>query len=548
MTTGCVVQSAFTSGSQITGLSAGVNYYVTITANASIDYVAGTSAVNGPTMSTAQLNAPVITAVTPSTTTAGALTIAFTGSSNAPGGQLYTAMACTNALMTTGCVTKANYTSGAQLTGLASGTSYYVTITAVASSGYLAVTTTSVGPTMSTVQLGTPSTPVLAYGTVAGSITVTTASAGAPGGQLFTVKACTNALMTTGCVTDNNVASGSNATGLAFAAGSAGTSYFVSAVAQASSGYLASATSSVAGPQAATSQLNAPTNLVTTPSATTAGAITATFTASTGTAPASYTAAICTNAAMTAGCTTLASFTSGTPITGLTPGTGYYVTITANPSSSAYVSATTAAQGPTLATTQLTVPTNLTLAYGTVAGSILVTFTGSSNAPGGQTYTARACTNVGMTTGCVTNANFTSGTNLTGLAFAAGSAGTSYFVTVTANAAAGYLVSPTTSAAGPQAATSQLNAPTSVTAAGSGFNGIKVTFTASTGTAPASYTAIVCTNAAMTTGCVTTTSYTSGATIGGLGFFTTYYAEITAVPGSSAYLSATSSPPSSATS
>src|ERR1019366_2416496 len=98
------------------------------------------------------------------------------------------------------------------------------------------------------------------------------------------------------------------------------------------------------------------------------------------------------------------------------------------------------------------------------------------------------------TTGCVTNANFTSGTNLTGLPFAAGSAGTSYFVTVTANAAAGSLVSPTTSAAGPQAATSQLNAPTSVTAAGSGFNGIKVTFTASTGTAPASYTAIACTN------------------------------------------------------
>jgi hypothetical protein len=121
-------------------------------------------------------------------------------------------------------------------------------------------------------------------------------------------------------------------------------------------------------------------------------------------------------------------------------------------------------------------------------------------------------------------------------------------VTVTANASAGYLASAATSAVGPQAAISQLNAPTNVTAAGSGFNGIKLTFTASTGTAPSSYTAIVCTNAAMTSGCVTTNNYTSGSTIGSLNFFTTYYGEITANSGSAAYLPATSSPPSSATS
>jgi hypothetical protein len=548
MTTGCVTQTSYTSGAQLTGLVPGSGYFVQITAVPPAGYVTATSAATGPTLSTAQLNAPTITAVAPSATTTGAVTITFTGSSNAPGGQTYTATACTNAGMTTGCVTKTSYTSGAQLTGLTAGTSYYVTITAVASSGYLAATTASVGPTMATVQLATPSTPALAYGTVAGSIAVTTASAGAPGGQLFSIKACTNAAMTIGCVTDNNVASGGNAIGLAFAAGSAGTSYFVTAVAQASSGYLASGTSSVAGPQADTSQLNAPTSLSLAPSATTAGAIAATFTASSGTAPASYTATICTNAAMTAGCTTQANFTSGTQLTGLTPGTGYYVTITAVPSSSAYASATTAAQGPTLATTQLATPTGVSLAYGTVAGSIVVTYTGSSNAPGGQTYTAKACTNAGMTTGCVTNASYASGSNLTGLAYTAGSAGTSYYVTITANASAGYLVSSATAAAGPLADTSQLNAPTSVTAAGSGFNGIKITFTASTGTAPASYTAIVCTNAAMTSGCVTTTNYTSGSTIGGLSFFRTYYGEITAVPGSSAYLSATSSPPSSATS
>ena len=541
MTTGCVTQSAFTSGSQITGLSAGTNYYATVTANASAGYLAASSGVNGPTLSTAQLLAPTITTVAPSTTTAGALTIAFTGSSNAPGGQSYTAVACTNAGMTTGCVTKTNYASGAQLTGLTAGTNYFVTITAVASSGYLAVTTASVGPTMATVQLGTPSTPVLAYGTVAGSIAVTTASSGAPGGQLFTIKACTNPGMTQNCVTDTNVASGGNATGLAFTSGSAGTSYDVTATAQASSGYLVSGTSAVAGSQPATSQLNAPTGFSTASSATTAGAITATFTASTGTAPSSYTATICTNAAMTAGCTTLANYTSGTQITGLTPGTGYYVTITANSSSSAYLAATTAAQGPTLATTQLTTPTGVSLAYGTVAGSIAVTFTGSSNAGGAQTYTARACTNAGMTTGCVTNANFTSGSNLTGLAYTAGSAGTSYFVTVTANALAGYLVSAATSAVGPQAAISQLNAPTSLSTASSATTAgaITATFTASTGTAPSSYTATICTNAAMTAGCTTLANYTSGTQITGLTPGTGYYVTITANSSSSAYLAAT---------
>jgi hypothetical protein len=541
MTTGCVTNANYTSGAQLTGLSAGTGYYLTITANASSGYLAATSTANGPTLTTVQLAAPTISAVAPSTTTAGALTITFTGSSNAPGGQSYTATACTNVGMTTSCVTKTGYTSGAQLTGLTAGTNYYVTITAGASAGYLATTTAAFGPTMATVQLGAPSTPVLAYGTAAGSITVTTATTGAPAGQLFTIKACTNAGMTNGCVTDANELSGANATGLVYVLGSAGTAYYVTASAQASSGYLASGASSVAGPQAATSQLNVPTGFTTASSTTTAGAITATFTASTGTAPASYTAAICTNAGMTTGCTTQANYASGAQITGLTPGTGYYVTITANPSSAAYLSATTASSGPTLATTQLTTPTGVSLAYGTAAGSISVTFTGSSNAAGAQAYTAKACTNVGMTTGCVTNANYTSGANLTGLVYTPGSAGTTYYVTVTANASAGYLVSAATTAAGPQAATSQLNAPTSLSTASSATTAgaITATFTASTGTAPASYTAAICTNAAMTAGCTTQANFTSGTQITGLTAGTDYYVTITANSSSAAYASAT---------
>src|ERR1019366_4768756 len=147
-------------------------------------------------------------------------------------------------------------------------------------------------------------------------------------------------------------------------------------------------------------------------------------------------------------CVSHASYTSGSQFTGLTAGTSYYVTITAV-ASSGYLAATTAPFGPTGAT----------LAYGTAAGSVAVTYTGSSNAPGGQTYTATACTNVGMTTGCVTNANFASASNLTGLAFTQGSAGTAYFVTVTANASSGYLAAAASSLAGPPKARSQLSGP-----------------------------------------------------------------------------------------
>ena len=76
------------------------------------------------------------------------------------------------------------------------------------------------------------------------------------------------------------------------------------------------------------------------------------------------------------------------------------MTITAIPPAG-YVSATSTVGGPSPATIQLSTPTNVSLAAGTTAGSLTVTFTAPSNAPGGQTYTSLACTNAGMTTGCV---------------------------------------------------------------------------------------------------------------------------------------------------
>ena len=208
----------------------------------------------------------------------------------------------------------------------------------------------------------------------------------------------------------------------------------------------------------------------------------------------------------------------------------------------ASLSATTTTSGPTLATTQLTTPTGVSLTYGTVAGSIAVSYTGSSNAAAGQTYTVEACTNLGMTTGCVTNANLASGSNLTGLAFTQGSPGTSYYVTVTANASAGYIVSPATAAAGPQADTSSLAAPgTPVPSSSTILAGaITATFSASAGAAPSSYTVEACTNAGMTTGCLTQAFYASGAQIQPLTEGTSYYVQVTAVSASGAYTSTAS--------
>jgi hypothetical protein len=187
---------------------------------------------------------------------------------------------------------------------------------------------------------------------------------------------------------------------------------------------------------------------------------------------------------------------------------------------------------------QLTTPTGVTLAYGTVAGSLKVTFTGSSNAPGGQTYTVTTCTNSAMTAACSTNAAFTSGSNFTGLAYTTGSAGTTYYVTVKANSSTGYLASATTTAVSAPD-TSQVEAPGTPTVAtgtggGGGTGNITATFSSSGGTAPTSYTATACNNVQMSStgtgnSCTSQTNYTSGSQITGLSQNTNYYVQITAV-------------------
>jgi hypothetical protein len=482
----------------------------------------------------AQLATPTITNLTPSKVTAGAINITFTAPANAPAGQTYTAKACTDQAMSMNCTAQTSITSGSDLTGLTQGTSYYVQVTATPSGNYLGATSPPSGPVMATVQLVAPSNVSATYGTVAGSLSVLfTPPNVVAANQTYTVKACTNSAMSTGCVSNTSVTtSGSNLTGLTYTPGTAGTPYYVQVLANASTGYLVSpaspATPSVKYPE--TSSVKIPTETVA-PSASQLGAIMITYAeASGGPTPSSFTAIACTNSGMTVGCITVTNFTSGGQINGLTPASTYYVEIVAVSSTTGYAPATSTVSS-TSATVQLMAPTNVVATYGTVAGSLSVTFTPPGTVAPGQTYTVNVCTGVTMT-GCVTpeNTNYTSGANITGLAYTAGSAGTTYYVEVTANASSGYLASGVSNQSS-NAATSQVSAPGTPTAVSSGTTAgaIVPTFTASSGTAPTSYTATACTNAGMNTGCVGPQAVTSGAQLSGLTQGTSYYIRITAV-------------------
>jgi hypothetical protein len=140
MSSGCVTVNSFTTGSQISGLTAVTSYYVTITANASSGYLASTSSVTPGVKATISLIAPSISSTSSGTT--GTASISYAGSSNAPSGQTYAAKVCTSSTMTSGCSTVNPFASGGTITGLTSGATYYVTITANGSSGYLVATST----------------------------------------------------------------------------------------------------------------------------------------------------------------------------------------------------------------------------------------------------------------------------------------------------------------------------------------------------------------------------------------------------------------------
>ena len=458
-------------------------------------------------VSPVQLLVPTIMSVAPSTTTAGALAVNFTGSSNAPTGQDYVVTACSDPLMTSNCQTVSNFAPGIPnpITGLTPGRPYWVQVEAFAgpNSGYISSTSPPTGPTPATVQLAAPSVTALGYGPVAGSINVNfTGSSNAPSAQTYTAVACTTA-STPVCTTFVSAfaapATSGQLTTLAFTPGAAGTAYTVTLSADASTGYLASAPSAAFPAHNDTSVLNPVTSVTVTSSTTKAGAVTASFVAPTGTPPVSYNATACTDAALTSGCVMVPSFVSGGQITGLTPGTSYFVNIYENPPAG-YVATSATSAMSAAATIQLSSPTVTSLGYGTTAGSLTVNFAGAAPVLSGQTYTAVACTTA-STPVCTTFARVfadpaTSG-QLTALAFTPGVAGTAYTVTLSEDASPGYLASSPSAPAGPQAVTSQFAAP-SVTSLGYGTTGgsLAVNFSATAPLASAqTYSAVACTTA-----------------------------------------------------
>jgi prepilin-type N-terminal cleavage/methylation domain-containing protein len=528
MTTNCVTRSSFSSGSQVTGLTAAGAYYLTVTADAQTGYAAATTTSAGPVLATTQLNPPTITSTTTGSTT---LTIFFNAPSNAPTPQTYAAQVCTNSAMTSGCTTVPNFTSGSQVTGLTSGTTYYATVTAGASSGYLAATST-VTTTTTTTKLLAPTGVTLSYGTTAGSLVVSfSPSSNAPSGQLYQVLLCTSSNMSTGCASPAAVVSPASLTGLY-----QGQTYYATITATASSGYQAM-TSAISNGTGPTTQMFAPSGLVAA-AGSPGGSLAVTFSPPSNASPSQlYSATACMNPAMTSSCITASPFTSGAQMGGLAPSAAYYVTVTAAPSSG-YLAATSSVAGPTTSSApiQLLAPTGVTLGYGTLAGSLTVTFSPSSNAPSGQAYTAVLCTNAAMTAGCLAPVSITSGAQVTGL-----TPGQLYYATVTASASMDYLYA-TSSASTGLSATTQLATPTSVVvAAGTSTSSgsLTVSFSpASNAPSGQTYTVTACTDTAMTQGCVTTPNFITGSQVTGLTHATTYYVTVTA-GASPGYLAAT---------
>jgi hypothetical protein len=341
------------------------------------------------------------------------------------------------------------------------------------------------------------------------------------------VEICTDFAMTTGCVSNTNFTSGANYGGLAYTAGTAGATYWVQVTANASSGYFASSPSTSLS-QADTSQVAAPGTPTAATSLTTGGAIVVHFASSTGVAPSTYDAVACTNTGMTNGCVTVDNYVSGTDLGGLKQGTTYYVRITAV-GTTGFVNGNSAVSGPVTAAVQLAAPTGVTAGYGTAAGSLSLNFTQPTPAAVGQNYTAVACTNAGMTSGCITDLTYTAGTDLSNLPFTPGTVGATYFVELTANPSPGYLGSATSNQVS-HAETSQIGIPGNLMVATSTTtNGAIVATFTTPGTSPQSYSANVCTNANMMNGCVARiNNYTSGTQIRNLKSGTTYYVQITA--------------------
>lgn len=264
MSAGCSpVISSFLSGENLTGLSPDTRYWVSVWANASPGYLQSAPATAGPQTSSGTASIPIVTSVSPGPVS-GSLVITFTPPSTAPSGETYTATACPGSTMTSGCPQQSDFTSGETFAPLTPGTSYTVTITAVANGSFSQSTSEPYGPTMATVQLPAPTITSVNSSTVdAGAIVVDfnySPPASWPPNQPqdFTALACTSSSMTPpGCVSVSPYVSGQQLTGLSQT--NPPTSYYVTVTANSSPGYLAATSSVWSPPVPASVALSPPT-------------------------------------------------------------------------------------------------------------------------------------------------------------------------------------------------------------------------------------------------------------------------------------------------
>jgi hypothetical protein len=230
-----------------------------------------------------------------------------------------------------------------------------------------------------------------------------TPSDNSPSDQAYTGYACLDPQLDSNCTLVTPFASGGTIQGL-----QSGQVYYVAVVATASQDYL-DAVSLITNPVAATLQNQTPviTNV------TGAGGLTVMFTDATIAPSPKYSVTACTDQAMSQNCVTIPSFTSGSTITGVTLGAGYYVTV-AVVSQPGWLGASSAPYGPTTVA-PATVPgtpsgatavaaqaqvTVSWLAPATSGGSPITSYTVTSS-PGGFTCTTAAltCVVTGLTNG-----------------------------------------------------------------------------------------------------------------------------------------------------
>jgi len=265
------------------------------------------------------LNVPSVS-LAPSATTAGAIAVTAS-SANAVNYevQVYSDAAGNNLVKT-----ESSYTSGANITGLTQGTTYYVKVRAkgdnslYTDSAYSAI---SASGAMATVQLEVPTNVITSTGTAAGSIKIAfTAPTNAAPDQRYTVKVYSNGALTSQVGSDRtNYVSGTDLTGFA-----GGTTYFALVIATASTGYLASDNSAPSDDAAKQVKLATPT-ITSATSGSTPGSLIVNYTGVTN----GGTYAVLVYAADgTTLIGTVSSYTSGSPFSSVT--NGGVVALTAN--------------------------------------------------------------------------------------------------------------------------------------------------------------------------------------------------------------------------